>query len=1840
MRRLFYAVLALFALACSEPDVSKITVDPGFSSYVSAFTSGVISGESTIKVVLLEAHASAQPGELINEKLFEFDPALDGEAFWLDEHTVEFRPTNRLKSGQTYLVKFGLSKLLDVPDQFETLEFGIKAITQNIYVSFDGLNTPDVEDFSRQELNGVLRTTDAANAEDVQACFTATQQGKSLPVSWEHLPGANTHKFTVQDVIRKEEAGEVLLAWDGEKLGIDMEDELPVRIPPLGEFTMLKVNVERSPGVHFAVQFSDPLDAQQDLVGLIYLESGIQLKLEVEKNVVRAYPEETLTGKERVVIDQSIINVKGYELQESYVREVEFHLEKPAIELIGEGTIIPSSGQTRLPFRAINLKAVNLQVIRIFEKNVPQFLQVNELDGSREMSRVGRLVANKEIELTSDEGIDYGVWNDFAIDLNSIIAVEPGAIYRVSLSFLQHHSLYPCANQDLAVMPTKMPEQNFDDGSDYQYYNDYHSYYDYSLYDYNERDNPCHPSYYMHNRRSVQANLLASNLGMIAKGAADNSYEVLVTDLISTAPMSGIEVEAYNFQNRKVGSGKTNGDGLANIQASAKPYLLIAKIGKQRGYLRVDNGSALNQSLFEVGGVRVQKGLKGFLYGERGVWRPGDTVHLAFMMEDLQKAIPKNHPVVMELFDPQGNLQQRKVSTNGVEGLYRFDMTTDPKAITGNWKAKATVGNNTFYKSVKIETIKPNRLKIDYDTGELLEANAPVVLNMNASWLYGAKGDNLKARVEMEVENMNTTFEDYPDYQFDDRTRKFRNAEPIISEGKTNGDGAVALKFDWNQPSDPPGMLKVKFSTKVFEPGGDFSQDFNSAKYSPYETYVGLKISGGKSWRDALDTETAHGIAIAAVDQHGESITRTVNVELYKLNWNWWWESRGGNDMYQYIRRESSTLLTSETFKVEDGKGMYELNFPEKGYGRYLLRVVDPVSGHAASQQFFAEYPGWWNNSEEGNEAASMLVFTPKKKHHNVGDDIELSIPSGGIGRMLITVEKGDRILDRFWVEAASETTPVTIKATEEMAPNVYVSAMLIQPHAQDENSLPIRMFGVTPVMVSNASSRLQPEIEAPEVLAPESTFEVTVSERDGHAMAYTIAVVDEGLLGLTRFKTPDPWSRFYSKEALGVKTWDLYKHVIDAETGKMAGLLAVGGDEALEYKEEQEANRFKPVVKFLGPFFLNKRKEQTHEITLPNYIGAVRVMVVAGYEGAYGSAEKELPVRQPLMVMPTLPRVLGPSERVRVPVSVISMDDKIKSVKVSANTNDLLKGLSPQTKTVTFKEQGEQLVYFEYEVAKALGVAEFSVTATGSGESAKESVEIQVRPPNPPIANSNLRALEPGESWKGNYQAIGIKGTNKTVLQVTKVPDLNLEKHLEYLIRYPHGCIEQTTSAVFPQLFLNSLIELSAEQKGEIDKNIVGALNRYRQFQTSEGGFTYWPNHRSRGHSLWGTNYAGHFLVEAKNAGYDLPPGLFEQWKKFQKNQAASWSRSRHVNYGRYGGDLTQAYRLYTLALAGAADVGAMNRLRNDDELSKAAAFRLAAAYAVLGRNDVAKEMIKTDLSVTPYREMSYSYGSGLRDMGMMLETLHYLEDDRAPKLLLDVAKGLSVGWHSTQTRAYCLMAIAKYVGGDASGSFSFEVELNGNQKKMNVDQALYQWEVDAKDWKSGTFAFTNTSSQMIFVSVEQSGIPLESDEIEVQEDLNVNIVYRDMNGKLLDINKLVQGQDFKAMVTVNHPGLRTPYKEVALSQLFPSGWQIVNKRVGEESGEGDQQQFTYRDIRDDRVYTYFDLDRSKTKTFEVLLNATFVGRYYRPAVHCAPMYDERIKAVLPGGWVEVVSP
>ncbi len=1829
------AIIMLFFTSCNnESKIQKkenpIKISEGYINYISEYTSGVVRKNSDIKFILNKpVEYPYVVGEKLPSDLFEITPSVDGYLVLEGKYTVVFKPKELLKSSTVYRGKLNLKKLIKAEKKFASFPFHVQTLKQNANLEYLQYKSYTTSDLSKNFLEAKIKSVDYIADSDLPKILTAEQDNRSLPIKF--IRKSNTEvSIIIDSVFRKNSESYVVLEFDGDKAEIDNEDVLKVNIPSINNFKVIDFRTGFFPKRFIEIIFSSPISEKQDIKGLLGLfdsnDNLIKYNYTIDGTVVKIYPKgnrEQYTAR----VFRGLKDIKGSKIESNFYKTLEFKQIIPSISLVGKGNILPDSLGLIFPFDAMGLKEVKVTIVRIFKNNMGQFLQENNFSSSSSLRKVGRPIYNSIVPLNLENQDDYKKNKRYFININKLIDVKKGEIYNVELSFRKRNISFSCGDEsDISELSSTEEDKEYWNGDSYSRNN-----YNYE-YNYQERDNPCHSYFYRYHTTKISKNLISSNFGIIAKQNENGNYNIIVSDLLSTLPVSDVLVELYNYQNQVILSSKTNNDGFAAFLTKKKGfYIKVSKEGNV-GYLKLQNENTLSYSMFDISGKTSPKGVKGYMYGERGVWRPGDSLHIFFVLEDKVRKLPNDYPVTFKLFNPDNQLVTKRTIKKGLNGFYRFTALTSPDAVTGNWRVNAYVGGQSFSKRLKIEMVKPNRLKVELNSKtELLKSGRSNTINLSSKWLTGANAGALKSTVKVKLIPLKTTFNGYGQYSFDDPTKTFRSNEKEIFNGKLNSQGKKTFYYKPESNDEVPGMLKARFTSYVYEKGGDYSLNTQDYLLSNYNSYAGMNIKLDDENHNLIYTGKDHTLNLVSLDANGKKVNSNLSVKIYKLRWSWWWSSSNEN-IANYIKNTDYLIQKSGNIRTKNGKASYKFTMPNKSWGRYYIQVTDTKSGHVTGKKIYIDWPNWNSRGNSNTDAASMLTFSSEKSKYSVGDDVKLIIPTAADGRALISIEKGGKVLNMFWAETKKGVSEVTFKATSDMAPNVYANITYIQKHSQTSNDLPIRMYGTTPISIEDPNTHLYPQITAPKSIESEEKYNISVSEKNGNEMTYSLAIVDEGLLDITNYKTPKLWSFFYQREALRTKTWDMYDYVMGAFGARLDKMYAIGGDSETEKKSEKKANRFVPVVKVLGPFSLDKGKTDVHKLKMSNYIGSVRVMVVAGNNGAYGKTEQAVPVKKPVMVLATLPRVLGTDETCDLPVTVFVMDKKIKNVKVKVESNDKLTIVGSSTSNVKFNKNGEKMVYFKLKTTSNTGIARVKVTVEGNGSKAYQEIELDVRNPNVPISVSKQYLMEK-EDLNFDISPLGIKGTNEMSIEISAMPSINMDERLNYLIRYPHGCIEQTTSSVLPQLFLGKITNLSKKKTIEIENNIKAGISRLYKFQLADGGMSYWIGGRYS--NQWGTSYAGHYMFEAEKLGYSLPSSFKEKWVKYQISKANTWTTNTP-------NEMVQAYRLYTLALSGNAVVGAMNRLK-EIPLRIEAREMLASAYAVIGQEEIAKQLITNENSeyIQPKNSYYYySYGSRQRDEAVRLMTYANVKNQTRAMIALEkVAESLSSSrYMSTQTTAFSLMAVSKYITVfNPSTEIDVDYKINGEAGEIETKMPVFTITILNTDNKQN-IEIENNKSGSLYVRVVRRGIPLVKNEIEFAENLSLNVRYTDTKGSTIRIDDLKQGTEFKAVVVVKNTNNIDGIKDVALSQIFPSGWEIVNNRLlGTVNKNADQPDFI--DIRDDRVYQYFDLRASQTKTFEISLIAAYTGEYYLPGVVVEAMYDDSFKAGIKGKSVEVVK-
>ncbi len=1753
----------------------------------------------------------------VSADLFNIQPAVKGKAIWEDRRTIVFKPETQWDYNSQY------KAFVDTDMMFGTgkrsmITFMTRPVVGNLHTGQMELPS-DID--TGPIVKGYINTNDFVPNELVENTLSVGQVGNNaLSVEWNHNQLTNRHDYVIKGIKRFDDDSELKVTTTNQKPFTDFDSERVVVIPTKNKFSLLGGGLPEGGGNYIEVIFSDPIDNKQNLDGLVRLkDSNAELKYDISRNVLKIFPKPFPSGNTELIVSQSIKGKNGISLKEDHRIMINIIPEKPEVRFTSTGNILPNMGSSVIAFEAKQLHAVDVEIFKIYENNLQEFFQYSTITQQSNNRMVGKVVYEDKVILheLGAEAIDNG-WERYALNLDYFTNADPAAIYEVRIGFKNTYAKYSCNNDFPEILNPPGPDVSMMDIN----------YYQYEGYEWNHYEDPCYPAYYT-SRNFIRKNVLVSNLGLVVKATKDKRINIYASDIRTATPLSGVNLNLYSQEKQLLGSISTDGNGMAEYDNSEKVFFVTGEYGREYAYLPTFFNRTLKTSHFEVGGVNYKNGMNGFLYGERGVWRPGDTIFLSLMLEDLENKLPEDHPVVLKMYNAKGELHDTQTKMDNVGGLYVFKVTSASSDPTGNWRAEAKVGNQVFRKSLKVETIKPNRLKINLDrANDSLYNVATEKIKVESKWLHGSPSAGLKVKVEANYVSVPPSFKEYDAFVFNDPARKINTSNQVVYDDNLNEDGIASFKYKFAGTERFPGNIKANLNTRVFEKSGNYSNYYSNNTIFPYDSYAGVKVPKSRWGRNYVSSKTGTDIGFVNVDKKGKpKANRKLKVGIYESYWSWWY-NRSDRDIYKFNSDNHYGAL--DTFTVvtnSQGEAVYNSDFGDN-YGNYLIRVCDVESGHCSGELF---YTGRWGSS--GNEESSMSTLNIKKNasDYKVGDEVVVNFPTSPGANVLVSVESSLGVIKSDWVASQGENTEYRFTATEDMVPNIYVNVMMLQTWERD-NDLPLRMYGVIPITIKDPNTELKPVITSQNVFAPNSKVKVEVKEEDGKGMAYTIAMVDEGLLDLTNFKTPDPHKHFFAKQALNVRTWDLYDFVMNKHGGSIEKIISIGGDGENESAgSKANANRFKPVVHFAGPFYLEPGSTASHDIPIPNYMGSVKLMVVAKDGNKYGKGHKVVPVKKELMLLTTFPRVLTLGDQINIPVNTFWTENSKTEVSLNMITNDKVKPVRAST-TTSFEKQGDKIAELVATTGEEEGVAEFRITGLAGGYSSFDEVEIDVRNPNPMESEVTDFALSAGETLSQVVNRFGAKGSQSATVEISRFPSLNMEDRLGYLIRYPHGCLEQTVSSAFPQLYLDELMNVSDLDKKRIARNISAAIKKLNKFNRT-GRFNYW-----RGGSYyhgWSDVYAAHFLQTASEKGHFVGSNLLKSW---QDNHYTIANNFEARKVSAYQLDI-QAYRLYVLSVMGNPNTSAMNRLRNVEQLSDRATYLLAAAYGRIGQSSVGKELIAKAKGDFDKQEYDYhSFSSAIRDESIAAIALK--EMDQMPNAVMmtkTIAEKLQKGnWYSTQSISFALLSIAQIVTGNTPEVMDYSISVNGAASHaVSSDRLIDAYDLSLED--EASFQLANNSNGLLYVSIINQG-KLEPGNVKARkENLDLKIQYLNEDGGAIDHTNLKQGTDFLMKVTVSNPG--SGYyniEDLALTQIFPAGWEI---RSGRLSNEQTNETYQYRDVRDDRVSTFFELYGRSSTTFTIKLNAAYVGDFYLPPTSCESMYNNKIYAQSASNRVKVLS-
>ncbi|MBM4255464.1 MAG: alpha-2-macroglobulin family protein [Deltaproteobacteria bacterium] len=1121
--------------------------------------------------------------------------------------------------------------------------------------------------------------------------------------------------------------------------------------------------------------------------------------------------------------------------------------------------------------------------------------------------------------------------------------------------------------------------------------------------------------------------LLLTDLGIVAKHGKDE-FLVWVSSFANLAAIDGATVRLISNQNQTIAEGQTNAEGLWRVHGLAKafekqtPYMVTVERGNDFSFLLLDQ-TTIDTSSFDVAGADLSKeGYSAYLYGERDIYRPGETVNGVAVVRDRSLQAPPTMPLVLRHNDPQGNTRDTLKLTLNDHGIASFAIPIPSYARTGHHNLELVAGEEVIGQyRFQVEEFVPDRIRVDITAKKPeFSPGEEFAYDVTSAYLFGPPAAGLK--VESRVRLTPATFapKGYTEFTFHDPERKFADQELLTSESTLNEAGSHIFTATVPSGLRVPSSLTAVVTARVQEQGGRGVAALQRVPIHPYPYYLGVRRIGD-GYAEPRQPVTLEYVAVTPT---GTEVTaKALRAELFRDRYHTVLRRTDAGN-YRYESTREPVLLDSQTLTAGNARGQFTFTPPE--FGEYRVTLIDTDTGASTQVEFFVSGSGY---SPWAIKTPGRLELGLDKTEYQPGEEATVQIKAPFAGKVLVTIER-DGITHTQIHDLSGNTATVKVPLVAEYRPNAYVTATLIRSAKDLEPGTAGRAFGAIPLNVDQTSNRLKIDIAAPTEVRPFSPLSVNVTASPGADV--TVAMVDEGILQLIAQQTADPFSYFYRKLALGVRAFDIFSLLLPEVN--VQGKSLAGGDaegDAMESQVRTESiRRTKPVTFWSGVVTADHEGKATVTFDVPEFQGALRVMAVAHNGKQFGSAAHTTKVRDPVVSLPTYPRFLSFQETALIPVTVRNDTGTDGDFAVTLAVEGLVTVEGNTTQKVTVTHGKEQTIYFALKSGNRAGDVRLLLTAEGNGERTHSTGEFSLR------ADLPARTIERSGSITDKAFDLAAEGldafrpeTTKRELRLSPLPLVQFTGKLRYLLHYPYGCVEQTTSSAFPLVYFSDLAkELDPElfNKSDPDVFVQEGIPRLATMQLSSGGFSMWPD----GDTMhpWGSIYATHFLVEARRAGHHVDTLLYDRaleslTKDSKPSEAPNQEELQRVTYA-----------LYVLARASKADLGTLDfvRDRHRNALRPESRALLGAAYAATGNTKVIEELTRglEDAEQTT-RQTGENFNSTVRNRALLL--LAFLDatphDARVPKLVQRLARDAQAGgeW-STQESAVAFVALGQF--------------------------------------------------------------------------------------------------------------------------------------------------------------------------------------------------------------------
>lgn len=1497
-----------------------------------------------------------------------------------------------------------------------------------------------------------------------------------------------------------------------------------------------------------------------------------------------------------LTIKKTIQGAYGGRLKEDYSGQISFAQLAPSISFVNtKGMYLSSSGYRNLALNIVSVPKVELTVIKVYENNLLELFRQGKEDGY------------SYNEDGDDQYHDYEYYNTGNLG---------DTVYRrtYDVSKLPKHNAAHLLHLDFAdklkgydgVYIIKVAS------ADHQWLQE-------------------------------SKILSLSDIGLIVKQEQDNIY-VFANSIHNATPVSGARISFISTTNQQIYSETTDKDGTAvfdDLQTKAPNFrvgMVTAKSGDEFSFITF-NQSLIETSRFDVGGRTVNAtGLNAWIYAERDLYRPGETIHTSVVVRDEGWNAPGEEPVKLKLLMPNGKEFALRKKILNEQGSLEADFPVPSSAITGTYVLQVYTGNDVLLNTYdfSVEEFIPDRIKSDlklnkaeYQTGEA------VISTIQADNLFGTPAANRNYEWELNISKIHFQPKGYENYLFD--VTKNLSFNTVLRSGSTNAAGQASEQYKLDSSLKETGVLQGNVHLTVFDETGRPVH-----RYAQFKLFTQPVFFGIRQFNDYVGTHAPLHFNLIALDKTGSVRAENAVVTVIRKEWQSVIEEDGGR--YKYVSKWTDKKVAVQDMHISGSNT--DFTYTADISGEYELHVALPGSDNYVSQTFYAYGSGdtQYSSFEVNNEG--NVTIKADKENYQPGDNISLLFTTPFEGRMLVSVER-DKMIEHYFVNTQNKSASLQLKATDAYLPNVYISATLFRP--MDGSDMPLTVaHGYQNIKVESKKNKL-PVSVAMKTLSRSKTKQ-TIYIKTAPGAYVTVAAVDEGILQVKNYETPDPYKYFYQKIALGVNSYDVYPLLLPEYKTTSS---STGGDGTARQNSNRVnpmfVNRVKNVSFWSGIVKADGSGTVRYDIDVPQFSGDLRVMAVAYKDKSFGSFDNHMKVADPIVISSALPRFLSPGDNALMPVTLSNTTDKEANAVLSIQTQGAIGIAGAQTKTVTLPPHSEGRAVFDVSAASKIGAGKVVVTVKALSETFTDETDISVRPAASLQKRFNSGIVTAGSSKALSFADNFMPGTFSGSLIIANSPLVQFSKNLSFLIHYPYGCVEQTVSAAFPQLYYADFVKtLTGSDNTDINPNynVQQAILKLQSMQLSNGALSYWPG--ADYESWWGSIFAAHFLLEAQKAGFDVNQPAVNRLLDYIRFRL----KKKETVQFYYNGNQVRSivakevpYSLYVLALANQPEPSTMNYYKgNSGMLSNDEKYLLAAAFALSGQRDKARQTLPpafgNEKADPQFGGSFYSY---TRDKALSLFALLDIdpENPQVAELALQLSSELQTNdFLNTQENVFSVLALGKIARTAVATTGEAQVTANGRQVASTKGAPV---KIDLKDLLNQSLQVKATGKGQFYYFQETEGISTDGSIKEEDKYMSVRREYYNRSGTRITSNTFKQNDLIVVKLTIAAQ-YRRDIENVVVTDMLPAGLEIENTRLNNMpdlkwvTDSKNKSEPDYMDVRDDRI-NIFTTAAAAPKTFYYMLRAVSPGTYKLGPVQADAMYNGMFHSYNGAGIVRVTE-